>query len=311
MTISFRMTFAVAAAAFVTGCASTPEVPAPLQEARTAYNAAQTNPDVPRLAPAELNQAGRSLNEAERAWREDAGNDIVAHQAYLAAQSARIALNAAKGRAARAEIERAEVERRNVVAEAESRQAQAAREQATRELKQTQQELAQSEEAQRQARLAQQQAEQARQQAELAEQTMRKELQALQAQRTDRGWVVTLGSDVLFDVGQATLKPGAHRAVENLTAFLRNHPEQNVVIEGHTDSTGSNDFNLELSRERAQTVKQAIVRAGIDARRIEVRGRGEGFPVASNDTGAGRQLNRRVEVLIPQTADGGATGVPR
>jgi outer membrane protein OmpA-like peptidoglycan-associated protein len=311
MKFSIKPATAALAAALATGCATTSEPPAPLQEARSAYSRAQSNPHVPRFAPVELNEAGKALNEAERLWREDAEKDVMAHQAYLAEQRARIAVNTAQARTARAEIARAQVERSSVVAQARRLEAEADRRQAEDARKQTASELAQAERERQKALEAQRQAEQARRQAELATEKMREELWELQAEQTDRGWVVTLGSEVLFDVGEARLKPGARRAIDNLARFLRDHPEQQIAIEGFTDSTGSSDFNLALSQERAQAVKQAIVQTGIDPQRIETRGHGEAFPVASNDTSGGRQLNRRVEVVVPETLDGGSTGISR
>lgn len=311
MKFALKPATAALAAALAAGCATTSEPPAPLQEARTAYTRAQSNPHVPRFAPVELNEAGKALNEAERLWREDADKDVMAHKAYLAEQKARIALNTAQARTARTEIERAEVERNSVIAQARRFEAEADRRQAENARKQTAGELAQAEREREKALEAQRQAEQARRQAIMANQKMREELKALKAEHTDRGWVVTLGSEVLFDVGEAILKPGAKRAIDNLARFLRDHPGQQIVIEGFTDSTGSSDFNLALSQERAQAVKQAIVRTGIDPQRIETRGHGEAFPIASNDTSAGRQLNRRVEVVVPETQDGSSTGLSR
>lgn len=298
-------------AALAAGCATTAEPPAPLQEARNAYSKAQSNPHVPRFAPTELNEAGKTLNEAERLWREDADQDVMAHHSYLAKQRARIALSTAQARTARAKIEHAEVERRNVVAEARRLETQAELRQAESARKQTASELVQAEREREEALEARRQAELARQQAEQAFEKMRAELKELKAEQTDRGWVLTLGSEVLFDVGEATLKPGARRAIENLAGFLRNHPKQRIMIEGFTDNTGSRDFNLALSHERAGAVKQAIVQAGIDPQRIDTRGHGEAFPVASNATTAGRQLNRRVEVVVPETMDGNSTGTRR
>jgi outer membrane protein OmpA-like peptidoglycan-associated protein len=115
--------------------------------------------------------------------------------------------------------------------------------------------------------------------------------------------VLTLGGDVLFDVGEANLKPGAKRAIDNLAQFMQQHPQRNVAIEGFTDSTGSEQYNEILSERRAQAVKDALVARGIAPNRISARGYGEAFPVATNDTPAGRQLNRRVEVAISRDGE--------
>jgi outer membrane protein OmpA-like peptidoglycan-associated protein len=135
------------------------------------------------------------------------------------------------------------------------------------------------------------------------------QMSELKARETDRGIVLTLSGDVLFDSGASSLKPGGRRAIDNLAQVLQKQPSQGIVIEGFTDSTGSADTNQRLSEARATAVKQALVERGIDPARIQTRGYGPAFPVASNETAVGRQLNRRVEVVISAqpTASTGAT----
>ena len=136
-----------------------------------------------------------------------------------------------------------------------------------------------------------------RQAAEAQADQLRRQLASLQAQPTERGIVLTVG-DVLFDVGQATLKPGAVNEIVRLAQFLQENPERRVSIEGHTDSTGSVNTNLVLSQRRAEAVADTLVAAGVPRQRIMASGLGPDFPVASNATAAGRQQNRRVEVVI-------------
>ena len=124
-----------------------------------------------------------------------------------------------------------------------------------------------------------------------------KEMEELNAKQTSRGLVLTLG-DVLFETGKATLLPGAQRAIDKLAQFLEENPEREVLIEGHTDNVGSATYNLDLSLRRAQAVKEALAAKGIDPERIHARGYGERYPVASNSDAAGRQRNRRVEIVI-------------
>lgn len=128
-------------------------------------------------------------------------------------------------------------------------------------------------------------------------QQLEKELQDLKARQTDRGMVVTLGN-ILFEFNRAELKPGAERNLQPLVDYLSNNPERDLLIEGHTDSVGDEQYNRELSRERAAAVQQFLTRQGISRDRLTVRGYGEQYPVASNDTDAGRQQNRRVDVVI-------------
>lgn len=125
-----------------------------------------------------------------------------------------------------------------------------------------------------------------------------REIQELQAQSTPRGVMVTLG-DVLFETARANLKPGARQRLYQLASFLEAHPDRKVVIEGHTDSRGSESYNEELSQRRSESVQDFLIRSGIDPARITAQGYGEAYPVASNDTPAGRLQNRRVEVYLP------------
>jgi outer membrane protein OmpA-like peptidoglycan-associated protein len=126
---------------------------------------------------------------------------------------------------------------------------------------------------------------------------LRQELSDLKATHTDRGLVVTLG-DVAFATGRSDLLESSQRSIARLTAFLVEHPEHTVRVEGFTDSVGRGEFNQGLSERRAASVKVALMHGGIEPGRIRSEGYGDTFPVANNDTVAGRQQNRRVEVII-------------
>lgn len=119
----------------------------------------------------------------------------------------------------------------------------------------------------------------------------------LAARETERGLMLTLG-DVLFDTDSATLKPGAWLTVRKLAVFLKDNPQRRLSIEGHTDSRGSDAYNQRLSESRAESVRTALIREGIAPQRLIATGYGEDYPVASNNTAAGRQQNRRVEIVI-------------
>jgi outer membrane protein OmpA-like peptidoglycan-associated protein len=123
------------------------------------------------------------------------------------------------------------------------------------------------------------------------------QLAALQAKETERGMVVTLGS-VLFATGKSELLPGALETINRLADYLNSNPGNTVLIEGHTDSTGSDTTNLRLSQERANAVRMALIGQGISSQRITATGLGSSRPVAPNATAEGRQQNRRVEVVI-------------
>jgi OmpA-OmpF porin, OOP family len=135
-------------------------------------------------------------------------------------------------------------------------------------------------------------------QAQAIEQRSQKELmQELRAERTARGLVVTL-EDVLFEVNGADLQPGAQVQLLRLVEFLKRNPDRKVLIEGHTDSIGSSEYNLQLSLLRAESVQSFLVGNGLPADRITAIGYGETRPEAPNDSATGRQQNRRIEVVI-------------
>jgi outer membrane protein OmpA-like peptidoglycan-associated protein len=123
------------------------------------------------------------------------------------------------------------------------------------------------------------------------------ELAELNAKKSDRGMVLTLG-DVLFEFDKAQLLPGANRTIDQLAAFLSEHTDRSVLIEGHTDSIGSESYNIELSQRRAEAVRNALLSRQIPFYRIVSKGYGKSYPVAGNDSEAGRQQNRRVEIII-------------
>ncbi len=114
---------------------------------------------------------------------------------------------------------------------------------------------------------------------------------------TQRGLVISL-SDILFDVDRATLKPGAEANIRRISGVLNQYPDYRISVEGHTDATGTDQYNQQLSERRAQAVLQTLVGGGVDSTRITAVGFGKTQPIASNDTPAGRQQNRRVEVIV-------------
>lgn len=180
---------------------------------------------------------------------------------------------------------------------AASRQASAAAAERAREAQLARE---QAELAQQQAAEQTREAEFARQEADLAAaeaDALRRQLENLQARKTDRGLVLTLG-DVLFESGQAELRQASLANLDKLVNFVEQHPQRKVSIEGHTDSSGSEQFNLNLSQRRADAVRKALLDRGVAAERLDAVGLGEEFPVASNDTAFGKQKNRRVEVVI-------------
>ncbi|PSJ15999.1 OmpA family protein [Nitrosomonas supralitoralis] len=126
---------------------------------------------------------------------------------------------------------------------------------------------------------------------------LQRQIEKLNAKKTERGLVITLG-DILFDTGKDTFKGGAIFHIVELATFLNEHPDRTVIIEGHTDNVGSKNLNYGLSQRRANSVMAYLVRQGVAPDRIVAYGKGEDFPISDNDTEAGRQQNRRVEVII-------------
>jgi outer membrane protein OmpA-like peptidoglycan-associated protein len=121
--------------------------------------------------------------------------------------------------------------------------------------------------------------------------------------------VLTLG-DVLFDTGQSTLKSGAYGTLDRLAMALRENSGRKVTIEGHTDNVGSDEANQGLSERRAQSVQMALTQRGVARDQITAIGKGENFPVASNDDANGRQSNRRVELIFTEDQPRVAAGQP-
>ena len=123
----------------------------------------------------------------------------------------------------------------------------------------------------------------------------------LEMTETSRGPMVAL-DDVLFDFEKSTLRAKAQPIIRQAATFLKNNPGRTAVVEGHTDAMGDARFNQMLSVERARAVKDALIAQGLDASRIQTNGLGETQPVDNNNTRAGRQANRRVEIIFPESS---------
>lgn len=279
--------------ASLSACTTIPEQHAVLEDARTIYSAAQSDPDVTKHAAVELQQAGNALKRAESAWNGQEDSELVDHLAYLARQRALIAQDTGELRSAEIEVANAGARRDAVRLEVRTAEADAAHKQVG---------IAQDA-VTRQAKLAAVAAvAAAHSSAELEASALRmsemkKELADLNARKTERGHVITLG-DVLFDFDKDELKSGSERNLQKIADFLQEYPERKALIEGFTDSAGSDSYNQALSERRAEAVRTFLISKGVSASRIAARGYGESNPVASNKTAETRQLNRRVEIVI-------------
>ncbi len=322
---------ALLAAALVAGCASTPTIRPEVLALQNDLQRLRSDPRISQNAAVELRDAELAVNVivAERRRMRPADFD---QSLYLAGRLIDIA--EAEGLARHATLRGRELdrERERLLVDARAQEAAIARRQAddarrraedarlSTELARSETEAAmrRTEEARlaaererllaeqglREAELARSDAERARAEADAARRSMQQmqtELADLQARQTERGLVVTI-SDVLFEVDRAELKPGSLRQLDKLIAAMRERPDFNLVIEGHTDSTGSSSYNQALSERRADAVRGYLARNGIDPSRLRAVGLGQDYPVASNADASGRQQNRRVEIVIQDSS---------
>lgn len=259
-----------------------------LDHARGNFNAALREEQVMSLAPQELTQASDSLAQAQAAWNDGAPPATVSHLAYLAAQRTAIAQDLALQRAAKAVVAGAAAERDQMRLAQRTAEADSARNRLA---------IAEHSNAEKSAALVQADAMVQRSQARTN--ALAIELQELNAKKTDRGWVVTLG-DVLFESGQARLASVSAAALARLSGAMQRDATLKAVIEGYTDSVGSSASNMDLSERRAMAVLNALLQAGVRPEQLSALGLGEANPVADNTTAVGRQLNRRVEITFLQ-----------
>jgi len=266
------LSISIIAIAALAGCNTMPPEKTPLELARADYTAAQNNPQTASLASSELKDAGDALQRANLASSKNESAATVDHLSYLTRQKVAIAEEAARQKSAEQRVTDANATRDRTQLEARTKEANTA-------------------------------------QSKVREGELRNEAQIaeLNAKPSARGYVITF-SDVLFGTNQSTLKAGATRNVDKLVTFLNLYPQRRVVIEGFTDSIGSESSNQVLSERRANAVRTALVDAGIARQRIDTRGYGEEYPVAGNESESGRQQNRRVEIVL---SDDTGTIAPR
>jgi outer membrane protein OmpA-like peptidoglycan-associated protein len=281
-----RFALSLTALAVVAGCSTTPPTNVRLDQAREDFRTVQADPRSQNQAPAELRQAADALTAANTAAsnREDVAQ--VNHLAYVASQRAAIVRETVNFKSAEMGVANAAAARTSAQLQARTQEADAAQRAAA--------------EAQRSASMARTDTVEAQRQAALAMERNRlleARMAELNAKQTPRGIVITLG-DVLFDVDRSALKPAGMRMVDQLAEVLKADPQRTVLVEGFTDSTGADAYNQTLSTERADAVRVGLMAQGIASSRVAARGYGKANPVGSNDTAAGRQMNRRVEIVL-------------
>lgn len=276
---NYNLILAAGVAIALGACASTPKSIAELDTARAVVAQVEASPRA-GVAAENVAEARKSLDRANKLASNGGKLEDIKFESEVAAKHAQIANEKVLTVLAKEEVEKGTAQRQAVLIEAREREAQ---------LRAAQANAAQSEAQAARAKAA----------------SLEEELKALQAKQTDRGMVLTLG-DVLFDTGKSTLKPGAYVTIDRLAQALKQAPDRQVVIEGHTDSVGSDDYNQELSQRRAMAVQSALMQRGVSGSQISATGKGESFPVASNDDAAGRQQNRRVEMIFANEAPANA-----
>lgn len=287
-------------AALVGACSSTPKTTGLLDQARSAYSMAQDNPQVTSYAAMELKQAGDALELANAAARKNDSVEQIDKLAYLARQKIALTQEVANRKAAEADIANAGQERDQIRLAQRTLEADQARIHAEQARQVARIAVGNAMEAERQTELSRADAAQAQRQtldAQARAADLEAQLADLAALKTERGMVITLG-DVLFGTDHAQLTADGMRTAEKLASVLQKHPQRNVLIEGFTDSTGSTAHNQELSERRATSVRSALQDMGVAPGRVAVRGYGESFPIAANDTARNRQFNRRVEIVV-------------
>lgn len=265
------------ALAALAGCSTTPPYNANLAQARQDFQSVQAN--AAQLAPAELGRAAAALTQASEAQSRSEPEEDINHLAYIASQRVAIARETAMQRQAEQDVLQATAERDKMRLAARTNEADSARQQVVT--------------AQQEASTSMQMADDA----QARNRDLEAQLKEMNARPSSRGMVVTIG-DVLFDTDQAEIKSGGEHQLDKLAAFLARYPSRRAMIEGYTDSVGHAEHNQVLSQRRADAVRARLIAMGIAAGRVQAHGSGEASPIATNDTAAGRQRNRRVEVVL-------------
>lgn len=311
--------------ASLAACTTAPKKDLALERLRDDLNKLKSDPELAGYAPLALGEAERALRTAEQSR----GNENYRiHLVYMADRRIQIAkamadreqnvqaLNKEEGRHSAMLIKASQLEAKQARQEAERARLLVATttEEAERAREEKDQALQQGAESARVAELAEEEAQQARRladsraseadfarrEAELASQqvtSLTRQLENLQLRQTESGVVVTLG-DVLFSSGQTTLVEGGLSSLEEVVDLLQTEPGKKIRVEGHTDSSGEAQANQELSQQRADAVRQALIELGIAEDRITANGMGQEFPIASNEDEVGRARNRRVDVIL-------------
>lgn len=245
-----------------TGCA-TREPPSSFQTLTQEIRQLQQDETVNRYAAVELDDAEKQVERTKSALDED--ETAYEHQLYLAENQINITRKRAEAGSIQNQLKEAENRRSELLLSAREREIDRAKSKAAS--------------------------------AEDQLKRLQSEMKNVKAEQTNRGLVLTL-QDVLFELNKSELHAGGKRTIQTLAEFLQENPETNVTVEGFTDALGDEQYNMELSRKRAQAVVNELNASGIARNRVDVKAYGEQYPVATNESEAGRQQNRRVQMVL-------------
>ncbi len=281
---------AAVASILLAACSSAPLKPDGSLQAREKLTRLQADPNLASRAPVAIKEAEVAVRLAETPQSD---KEVAASRVYIADRKVDTAV-------ALAETRFAEDQQVGLKAQGEKSRLDARTREADQEKSKTALALREGAEDKAdaaQARLDTGAAQAAAANSDLQSAELQRQIDLLRAKPTDRGLVLTLG-DVMFMSGKADLKSGTQGNLNKLVAFLDKYPDRTAVIEGYTDSVGSEDYNQGLSERRADAVRAYLVGQGVASPRLTASGKGKSNPVASNDSASGRQENRRVEVVI-------------
>ncbi len=281
MTTPIRQTTALAALAVLAACA-TPTDPY-VEGIQTQYDALASDAAIAGRADTALQEARQAVDDLRAAFEAGASETTLRSYGYVAERRFAVVRERALETRQQEALEALRQEREQILVDARTRETAEARARAARA------EAGQAA-AEARAQAAEQLAEEAQRQLEAA-------LAELDAERDARGLVVTL-EDVVFETDSAELTSGGRDRIRRVAEAVAKLEGRKVIVEGHTDSTGEADYNQALSERRANAVRDALIASGLGGDGVTAVGLGEDRPIAPNDTEAGRQQNRRVEIIV-------------
>jgi outer membrane protein OmpA-like peptidoglycan-associated protein len=290
----YKTLLTVALASVILTACTTPTKPDGAASARSRLIQLQSDPELASRAPLAIKEADIAVTAAEKPQTDKI---LGAHLVYLADRRVAIAQAQAEARLAVDQRKTLGEEREAMRLQARTQEADAANRRATAAQADASDQKQRADAALSQADAANSAANSAAAEAQRSALELQRQIEELQAKVTDRGIVLTLG-DVLFATGTATLNTGVSSNLGKLAGFLNAHPDRTVLIEGYTDSMGTDEYNQTLSERRAEAVKAYLMGQGINASRLTSIGKGESSPIGDNASSTGRQQNRRVEVII-------------